>query len=520
MPLEPDFRNVRSYVSSFTRPQFLTELGQGALVLNFQGHGNQVVLAHEGLFNSLGSFQDIDLVANDGKPFFFLAYACHVNDFSSPDERSGGSAAGDCLGENMEIGPRGGLGTRPLAGAIGSYASSNYELLPGDPTGRNHLNVYHFRALFVTPPSDSYLGQRGARVLLGEAMTLGSANAVRGLPLGSLEARAVETYLLLGDPGTPLNTGKPRFYATANGEAIVSGVRYQPTALGDSIVIEADLVDESRIDDLTLTITGEGARALVPGEVVFTPSYPDTLNGGGGRRYHIVWTLAPEAKDADLTFSFQDRYGLANSFSLPLRLEAPLYANGQRINDGGVAPTSATFSFTVTSPAQLAPEDFTLTLDGAPVLGATIAPASGDTTRRLWSVSWPATLTEGAHVASLGFPGGAVRSVSFSASDRERVELVRVFAFPSPFADPPVTFNFTLDSDQIVDVLVKVYTVAGNLVWQRMESGLSPGYHQLVWDGLDAQGDGLANGTYLYQVLATDARGLKAVGEGKLVRLR
>jgi hypothetical protein len=509
---------TNAYMSSFTRPQFLTKLGEGALVVNFQGHGSAIILAHEGLFNSYNQgLQDIDFVTNDGKPFFFLSYSCHVNNFANPREASPFGAGGDALGENMVLGPRA-LGVRPLAGAIGSYASTNFELLPGDPSGHNHLNLWHFRALFVTPPSDQYAGERGARVLVGEAMNLGSAMAVANI--NGLEKRAVQTYCLLGDPATPINTGAPRFYATANSDPIVSGVRYQPTAAGDSIVIDADIVDESRIDDLVIAITGEGARALTPGEIVFTPTYPDTANGGGGRRYHIVWTLAPEAKDVDLSFSFHDRTGLANSFVLPLRLEAALFANGQRINSGGTGPTSGDYHFTVTSPAQLTPGDMTLTVDGAPVSGLVVTPAATDTTGRVWTLTWPAELSEGPHVAAIAFTGGATRSVSFSTSDVARVALQKVFAFPTPFANPPVTFNFTLDSDQIVDVLVKVYTVSGDLVWQRKETGLGPGYHQLVWDGLDTQGDGLANGTYLYRVLAVDDRGLKAVGEGKLVRLR
>jgi flagellar hook assembly protein FlgD len=100
------------------------------------------------------------------------------------------------------------------------------------------------------------------------------------------------------------------------------------------------------------------------------------------------------------------------------------------------------------------------------------------------------------------------------------VALSKVFAFPSPFAAPPVTINFTLDSDRPSTVAVKVYSVSGSLVYQRVESAVSPGYHQWIWDGTDSYGAALANGTYLYNVVAEDDRGLKAVERGKLARLR
>ena len=98
--------------------------------------------------------------------------------------------------------------------------------------------------------------------------------------------------------------------------------------------------------------------------------------------------------------------------------------------------------------------------------------------------------------------------------------LKQVFTYPNPYAQAPVTFNFTLDSDAQADVLVKVYSVRGSLVYQRIERGLNPGYHQLVWDGRDAAGDELANGAYTYQVIATDDRGLTSIERGRLARLR
>ncbi len=506
------FGNVVDYVAVTTAPQFRTELSEGALVVNFQGHGSSIVLAHERLFNSNGSNQDIELVFNEGKPFFFLSFSCHVNQFSQVYEKR----FNDCLGENMVLGPQN--PARPTAGAIGSYASSNYELLPSDATGRNHLNVWLFRSMFVDPPADALNGERGARVLLGEALALGSTRALGSL--FGLERRAVQTYLLLGDPATPLDPGAPRLYATANDQPVATGVRYQPGAAGDSVVFVVDLVDDSRLDDITLSITGEGARTVDPSEYSFSPSYPDTANGGGGRRYLLNWTVAPEAKDANLVVSTRDRGGLASTFTLPLVLEARLFAGGGPIADGDTGPAAGTYQFVISSPAQLLPEDIALTVDGVPIPEAIIVPASTDSSRRLWTVTWDGAYSTGSHQAVLTFLGGATRAVAFSTSSEPRVALKQVFVYPSPYVKAPVTFNFTLDSDGPADVMVKVYSVRGSLVYQRIERSLNPGYHQLLWDGLDTSGDELANGAYTYQVIATDDRGLTSVERGRLARVR
>ena len=83
-----------------------------------------------------------------------------------------------------------------------------------------------------------------------------------------------------------------------------------------------------------------------------------------------------------------------------------------------------------------------------------------------------------------------------------------------------MTINFTLDADQPATVAFKVYSVSGSLVYQRVEPAVSPGYHQWTWDGRDEKADEIANGTYLYQVIAQDERGLKSIERGKLARLR
>ncbi|MEO6462642.1 MAG: C25 family cysteine peptidase, partial [Candidatus Eisenbacteria bacterium] len=506
------FESMQTFSSTTAAPRFRTELGEGALVVNFQGHGSATLLAHESIFTAFGSGQDIDFVFNENRPFFFLSFSCHVNQFTSRIERR----FGDALGEGMLIGPQN--PPRPTAGAIATYASTNYELLPADFSGNNHLNVHLFRSLFVDPPNDPLLGERGARVLLGEAINLGSARA-QGSLFG-LERRAVQTYVLLGDPATPLSIGAPRVYATANDQPVTTGVRYTPGAAGDSIVFVIDLVDESRIDEISLRVLGEGARVVDPSEYVITPSFPDTLNGGGGRRYLLTWTVVPEAKDVELSVTTRDRTGLVSTFSLPLVLEARLFANGQPISDGDTAPAAGTYQFVISSPAQLTAGDLSLVVDGLPVPGAVIVPADTDSSRRLWTVTWEGSYPSGTHLAVVNFTGGSSRSVSFVTSSDDRVVVKDVFAFPTPFQLAPVTLNFTLDSDGQSDVLIKVYSVAGSLVYLREERSLNPGYHQLVWDGNDNRGDALSNGVYTFQVIATDDRGLKSTGRGRLARVR
>jgi hypothetical protein len=67
--------------------------------------------------------------------------------------------------------------------------------------------------------------------------------------------------------------------------------------------------------------------------------------------------------------------------------------------------------------------------------------------------------------------------------------------------------------------MLRVFTVTGRLVYERLERDLAPGYHQLAWSGLDAEGNKLANGAYLYRLIARNPQA-QSVFTGRLVKLR
>jgi flagellar hook assembly protein FlgD len=74
-----------------------------------------------------------------------------------------------------------------------------------------------------------------------------------------------------------------------------------------------------------------------------------------------------------------------------------------------------------------------------------------------------------------------------------------------------------------VNVLLRLYTVSGRLIRELRSFG-ALGQVQIPWDGLDAEGDKLANGVYLYRVHVnpreadgTSSPSQKATAEGRLV---
>jgi hypothetical protein len=104
----------------------------------------------------------------------------------------------------------------------------------------------------------------------------------------------------------------------------------------------------------------------------------------------------------------------------------------------------------------------------------------------------------------------------------EAMHVRDLYNFPNPFAGSTV-FTFTVTgSDPPEAAVVQVFTVRGRkireIVLRRDE--LRVGINTLEWDGRDADGDAVANGTYLYQITVTRTDGTTETVRQKLVRVR
>ncbi len=99
----------------------------------------------------------------------------------------------------------------------------------------------------------------------------------------------------------------------------------------------------------------------------------------------------------------------------------------------------------------------------------------------------------------------------------DRFVIANAMNYPNPFSS---TTNFTYVLTQAAEqVRIKIYTVAGRLIHELEAPPGQVGYNQLQWDGRDQIGDRLANGVYLYKIIARRGEGQAEVVE-KLVVMR
>jgi len=76
--------------------------------------------------------------------------------------------------------------------------------------------------------------------------------------------------------------------------------------------------------------------------------------------------------------------------------------------------------------------------------------------------------------------------------------------YPNPF-NPETVIRFALP--EAGHVTVTVYSLTGQVVKQLADSRFASGRHQLLWDGRDASGAGVAGGVYFYRLTARGANG-------------
>ena len=98
------------------------------------------------------------------------------------------------------------------------------------------------------------------------------------------------------------------------------------------------------------------------------------------------------------------------------------------------------------------------------------------------------------------------QSTFFSVVDGNDLVIRDIYNYPNPFNDK-TQFTFQQNLAKPIDVKIKVYTIAGRLIKEIEQFNVNDRFVVVDWDGRDADGDQLANGTYLYKVIIKSVDG-------------
>jgi hypothetical protein len=514
----------------------IDQVNQGMLIVNYSGHGNPKVWAHESIFDVTTS---IPPMVNANRLALFVLATCNFSQFDDPRNYTG---------SELLLNKADGGAVGVISASRKVYAVSNAELNQGT-----------YQQMFSR---DTY----GRLVVDRPATGLFRFKVVGGNSVND------QKYFYMGDPTTQLDF--PRSYAmidSINGErvdSVAGDVRTSPVvmkALGH-VTLSGTIRDAANRIDTTfngvaqLRVNDASRAQLI---VNFYPGRNWSYTSTGGAiyrgensvakgRFHATFIVPKDISYADTTgrgrlvayfsgggvdgagFTGLVRIGgtdttAANDGSGPMM---HIYMNSRSFRPGDVvteAPTllvdlrdsngvntstagighrieawinSSTQSKDLTEHYTSALDDFRAGTVEYPLSGL---PSGKNTLRvRAWDSQ----------------NNSSVAETYFDVASSAQLSISDVFNYPNPFASE-TQFTFRQNLGEAVDVEVKIYTLAGRLI-QSLHA-VAPGdpMVRVPWDGRDRDGDTIANGVYLYKLVVrtTDGR-FTSEALGKLTVLR
>ncbi len=111
-------------------------------------------------------------------------------------------------------------------------------------------------------------------------------------------------------------------------------------------------------------------------------------------------------------------------------------------------------------------------------------------------------------------------SINFIVKSTSSLVVSNVFNYPNPMKDF-THFTFQHNFDVPLNAELFIYTVAGRKIQKINRTNISDKNVSIEWDGKDADGDYIANGTYIYKLtIKTEDGSYSNVQTGKLAKLK
>jgi hypothetical protein len=483
-------------VKPAARKDLLQKWSDGALIINYNGHGSPLQMADERVMVN----SDIYSLTNGMRRPLFLSFSCSVGDLESPYHRS--------MAQNMTTYDAGGaIGT--IAAAAPTYLYPNkllnetiYESLftSKDSTGTRSIGYALQLAKYAIVSHDGYESNNTKYLLLGDpAMRLAAPSYPVGHETAGIDTmRTGEKYRVAGSV-TANGQVLSSFDGTA--EVIVQEAeqKIHESFLSGSVPIELDYVlpgKELFRGAVDVAAGRFSVEFVVPRRCHTGPdarirSYAVSPGGDGVGACDTLRIVQAEALRPNLEPPSVHAYfaGQATKVKAGARLIADI-SDPDGIAILGTEPQSSIFLEFDGSGFPVYVTDFFTYDHGSYTSGRVEYPLS-------------AGFEPGPHTVMIK----AFDNLGLSSSDTLRFEIVAeglyevsdVFNLPNPFSK---STNFIFQVTNPAEARLAVFTVSGIRIWERRISALE-GFNSIYWDGTDSAGDRIANGTYLY-VLEVD----------------
>ncbi|MEI7811739.1 MAG: type IX secretion system sortase PorU [Ignavibacteria bacterium] len=479
----------------------INAINDGSLIINWIGHGNPDVWAHEYVFEKGTT---IPQLVND-KYCFLIAATCDFGRYDTPEEQSST--------EMMLLKADGGtIGSLTSARTV--YSLDNFQLASDfysnlfikdttgliRPIGKSYMltKMHNYQ---LNDRKYHLFGDPTIRLVVPEIPV--SIDSINGKPASS--AIAVKALSKLKVDGSIHNMDSS-FNSTFNGECIVTvydSQRQVPVAdlNGMEITLQGGIIYKGIV-----SVTGGkfSTEFTVPKDISYENTngkivayiYSGASDGVGFSNNIVVGgtdsTIVNDKKGPQVDIAFDDVNGdnsmlVKPDFTLYVRLkdETGLNTTGTGIGH----KTEGILNGNENVPIDFS-NYFIGDLNAGGKSGAVKYKFSnmeaGDYRIRVkaWDV----------------FNNNSEAEKGFTVVNTSGLALNNLYNFPNPFKEK-TTFTFQHNMNSPVNVKIKIYTVAGRNIKTIESSGVSDRFVKLDWDGRDQDGNMIANGTYLYKVI-------------------
>ncbi len=488
-------------------------INEGALIVNYMGHGNPSLWAHEHVFVLS---RDLPRILPSAQLPIYVAFTC---DWAYWDNPSTVSFPEQLL-------------ALPERGAIATIASTRltYENQNSRLAERFYMTLFHN----VPEPT------------LAEALAISKHEAI--ISMGP-------TYHLMGDPtmfiGKPQLKGEfdsltpypltPLATSTVSGRIINNSGR-QLTNFDGSLYFNLYDVDVNKIHVIQGSETTYDLPYILPGVTIYRGNIsvaegafsgnfvvPLDVSMGSDAEGKVVGYFHDERQDGVIVadsaaFARQASADLDNT---PPEIEVYFGHRGYR-NSDPISPEplliADVFDSSGLNLTGKMGHGISISIDGQDPIDLTGNFAYNSNSHQSGTLSQTIGPFEpGLHSAEImawdSFNNFALKTIELNIiATAGDIMVERVLNWPNPFKH---STSLTFIVNQPVDYEIKIFTVNGRKIWEHVGNMSRAGMvNDVEWDGRDFAGMQVGNGVYLYKVTVWDDEGNSASGLGRIARIR
>ena len=506
---------------------FIEQVQQGALIINYTGHGGINGLSDERVL----TIPDINGFTNiDNMPFFITA-TCEFSRFDNPEFVS--------AGEQLLLNPNGG-GIGLMTTTRLAFAHSNFALnrkvyaAMFDRSDADFKRLGDILRLSKNPTSSSIynfalLGDPALRLAYPEHTIVTTSvneksSADNPITLHAMSEVKIEGAVLGTDGQTDTDFNGFLYPKMFDKKTAFTTLANDPNSVSSSFEYFEKLLYKGKV---TVKNGLFSFRFLLPRDISF--NYGMTKIS-----YYAIDTV----RFIDASGLLEDIILGGTDENVVLDANGPqidLYLNHPSFENGDLLPSEVVLHAGISDPQGIhylgntIGRDIILTKDNLTTMNVNLndlfEPTIDDFTSG--SIVYPIhQLSEGEHHLTLKawdlHNNSTEVTAWFIVDSSAELALQRVLNYPNPFTEET---RFVFDhnkSDEQFEVEISIYDAMGQFVvaLQASSNALGTTIEPIVWDGRDANGNIIPTGIYVYRVLVSDPSGNKFQVNQRLVYVR